>query len=135
MCTQYWIQLKTPEWNVCYMYKIQIRLFRPVLTFSVSFCAVLLPILWDWRCLSISPNVGLVPRQRMTVIRSLASIFPFCFLSCKEKHSLNSGKRDQGNVLNFIIVVYFIILLSESTFNIVYPSNKSRLTYITLALL
>lgn len=48
------------------------------------------PILWTCRCLSISPRVGLVPRHLITVIRSLASILLFCFLSYKEKHSLNS---------------------------------------------
>lgn len=39
------------------------------------------PILWTSRCRSTSLKVGLVPKDRITVIRSLASIFPFRFLS------------------------------------------------------
>lgn len=60
-----------------------------------------LPILWTWRCRSISAMVGLVPRLRMTVIRSLAAILPLRFLSYNEKHSLNSANgriRQTGNV-------------------------------------
>lgn len=39
------------------------------------------PILWTSRCRSTSLKVGLVPKDRITMIRSLASIFPFRFLS------------------------------------------------------
>lgn len=62
------------------------------------------PILWTCRCLSISPMVGLVPRHRITVIRSLGSILPFCFLSYKEKHSLNSA-RDRERNLNHLKMI------------------------------
>lgn len=64
---------------------------NPVCFRHVLPAALRLPILCKCRCLCTSPGVGLAPRHRITAIRSEAFILPFCFLSYREKHSLNSN--------------------------------------------
>lgn len=80
-----------------------------------------LPILWTCRCLLISPGVGLVPRQRITVIRSLLFILPFWFLSYNEKHSLYSavGKTKFLNDSTFspLVVISEELYHSKSSVN------------------
>ena len=54
------------------------------------------PILWVCRCRCASPGVGLAPRHRITIRRSVALIFPRCCLSYREKHSLYSATAQKG---------------------------------------
>ncbi len=48
-------------------------------------------MLWLSRCRWTSEGVGFAPRHRITLISSLASIFPLRWRSYREKHSLNSA--------------------------------------------
>lgn len=93
--------------NFCYCISCPVQSCVQNTIRSTECCT--LPILWTCRCLSISPNVGLVPRQRITVIRSLASILPFRFLSYKEKHSLISARNKyRMTLVQFIALYYFL---------------------------